>query len=43
MFPSPEWDRRLEILDSLDSLGWAWILPSGGPDCVFVMIWIVPS
>ena len=27
----------------LDSPGWVWRLPSGGPYCVFVMIWTVPS
>ena len=39
----PEWVRRLEILDCSDSPGWVWRLPSGGPDCVFVMNWTVPS
>ena len=42
-FGPPEWDRRLEILDCLDSPRWVWRLPSGGPDCVFVMICTVPS
>ena len=26
-----------------DSPGWVWRLPLGGPDCVFVMVWTVPS
>ena len=42
-FSPPAWDRRLEILDCSDSPGWVWRLPSGGPDCMFVMIWTIPS
>ena len=42
-FGPPEWDRRLEILKCSDNPGWVWRLPSGGPDCVFVMMWTVPS
>ena len=38
-----EWDRRLEILDYSDNPGWVWRLPSGGPNCVFVMIWTLPN
>ena len=26
-----------------DSPGWVWRLPSGGPNCVFVMIWTILS
>ena len=42
-FGPSEWDQKLEILDCSDSPGWVWRLPSGGSDCVFVMIWIVSS
>ena len=42
-FRPRDWDKSWKFWTISDSPGWVWYLPSGGPDCVFVMIWIVPS
>ena len=37
MFRSPGVGSKAGNLDTSDSPGWVWKLPSSGPDCVFLL------